>query len=272
MKHIKLFEQHLKESIIHAKDFSAIKNEIKERLFPGLPEPGRMPHPPMGGRPGAIPPPPPGMRPPRGMRPPMGGPPMPRAEITIQELNTIAKKHTDDLFFQTFDEYLEWIHMNELPLGDMVKGQMPAFAYYDERNDLLMVVFDKMHVGGDYISITPPDLDFIEEMLEHESVHQGQKGKREEVGYTDDRPFIDPANNLAGYFEDKDEVMAFSQSIARSLKAMPWVNSFEDAIKELDNHRLWKKKISELVDEKTKKRYMKYIYMYLKDYFNNGRI
>ena len=66
------------------------------------------------------------------------------------------------------------------------------------------------------------------------------------------------------YFSNKDEVMAFAQSVSDMIMDMN-PKSLEEAIKMINRTPLWRP--IQKVDEKTKKRYKKYIYLYLEREF-----
>jgi len=106
-------------------------------------------------------------------------------------------------------------------------------------------------------------LDHIYHMLKHEVIHIGQFARRpEEVPF--DLP--DPSDQKA-YFSNKDEVMAFSHSMADMLMSAPKdYSSPSKAMEDLNSLRLYTT-IKKNVDAKTLKRYHKYIYQYLEKEF-----
>jgi len=117
--------------------------------------------------------------------------------------------------------------------------------------------------GGPRVVISLPRidkraLDHIFHMLKHEAIHIGQYSRRPDDVET---PMNDPKDQGA-YFSNKDEVMAFSHSIADMLLSAGQYDNVEDAIGDLDTVRLYNT-IKKSVDSKTLKRYHKYIYAYL---------
>jgi hypothetical protein len=88
-------------------------------------------------------------------------------------------------------------------------------------------------------------------------VHVGQWSRRR-VHQAGPNPM-----DRAAYFSNKDEIMAFSQSIADQLIAMG-ARTPQEAIKQLSSLRLYLD-IKRNVDSRTLKRYHKYIYLYLEE-------
>lgn len=100
----------------------------------------------------------------------------------------------------------------------------------------------------------------IEDVLHHEMIHVNQHSKR-----TIDKGLANP-NNRKDYYEDSDEIMAFSYSIAKELlnHGVKTPKAGIDMISRRNRIRLYddiKKNVSETV----LKKYHKYIYLYLED-------
>jgi len=95
-------------------------------------------------------------------------------------------------------------------------------------------------------------------MLKHENIHIGQQSRRIDSGSKLPNP-----NNRKEYFSDPDEVMAFSQSIVDKIMDESPKN-MKDAISYLKRNRLYND-IKFNVDEKTLKKYHKYIFLYLEN-------
>jgi hypothetical protein len=72
-------------------------------------------------------------------------------------------------------------------------------------------------------------------------------------------------SDKGSYFADKDEIMAFAQTISDMIMTFRPKN-IEEAKKELKFNHLWND-IKRSIDDKTKKRYLKYIYLYLEKEF-----
>lgn len=168
-----------------------------------------------------------------------------RSEVMFNQVVEVGKKHKVDVVnYRTF--------YNDLPEDDKKTAppsHAPCFALVNPVNDLPRVVINVP-------SIDRRMLDHIHHMLKHENVHVGQIS-RKKVRHTN---MVDP-NDQKGYFSDKDEVMAFSQSIVDMLMDQK-PKTKEEAIKGLRYNRLYND-IKRSVDKKTLNRYHKYIYLYL---------
>jgi hypothetical protein len=103
----------------------------------------------------------------------------------------------------------------------------------------------------------------IGDILKHEQIHTIQYSKR-----PFETPLPEPKDKKK-YFADKDEVMAFAFSVAKEIVSMfPEVKTpkegFDKLIENPRRFRLYGD-IKENTDEKTLKRYHKYIFLYLED-------
>lgn len=103
----------------------------------------------------------------------------------------------------------------------------------------------------------------IDHIIQHELVHIGQKDRG--WGAT---TLADP-NDSKNYFSNKYEIMAFSQSISNELINMMRVRSTKEGMLKLDRTQVWAT-IKKSVSEETLRRYKKYIYLYLVDYFTSA--
>lgn len=108
--------------------------------------------------------------------------------------------------------------------------------------------------------VTKKDIDFAYHMLKHENIHVVQKN-RSGGRYGE---YLGDIRDAKKYFSYKNEIMAFSQSIADILlmRYPDEIRNIEDAMKSLDTVWIWNS-VKRSVDEKTLKRYKKYIYLYL---------
>lgn len=99
-------------------------------------------------------------------------------------------------------------------------------------------------------------------MLKHENIHIQQYGKKKvpEAG-----EFMGNISNKKEYFSNKDEVMAFSQSISDMIMDQN-PKDINDAIRKLKFNPLYKD-IQKSVDIEILQRYKKYIYLYLEKEF-----
>lgn len=104
----------------------------------------------------------------------------------------------------------------------------------------------------------------VGDILKHEQIHVGQHSRRPNVNL----PLPEPKDRKS-YFSNKDEVMAFAFSVAKEVVSMlPAVKTPKEGIDGLiRNSRRFRlyDDIKRNVDEKTLKRYHKYIYLYLED-------
>jgi hypothetical protein len=82
-----------------------------------------------------------------------------------------------------------------------------------------------------------------------------------------DSEFLGDVRDLKKYFSNKDEVMAFSQSISDMIMGRGPKN-LKDAIQRIKNNELYND-IKKHVDEEILKRYQKYIFLYLEKEFEN---
>jgi hypothetical protein len=167
--------------------------------------------------------------------------------LEIDDLKAIGDHNGIEIV--TYDEFLE-----ELP--DDVKHTAPP-----RRAGLFALV--NPNTGGPRVVVAIPkidkkSIDHIYHMLKHEVIHVEQFKRR-----PDDVPhkLPDPSDQNA-YFSNKDEVMAFSHSIADMLRMSGKYTEAEEAMQNLGTIRLYNT-INKSVDPKTLKRYHKYIYAYL---------
>ena len=98
-------------------------------------------------------------------------------------------------------------------------------------------------------------------MVKHENIHIGQKSRRDNKNIGE---YLGDVSNTKEYFSNKDEVMAFAQSVSDMVMDKN-PKSMEEAIKMIERTPLWVP--IKTVDEKIKKRYKKYIYLYLEREF-----
>lgn len=110
----------------------------------------------------------------------------------------------------------------------------------------------------------------LDDIIQHERIHS-QQSNRMSIEYTLPNP-----NNRKEYFSNKDEVMAFSWTIANSLHKIS--RDIKDATDKLSDvkkggmvqseyFQLWKA-ITSVCDESIINRYRKYIYQYLEKMFS----
>jgi hypothetical protein len=131
---------------------------------------------------------------------------------------------------------------------------VPAFALVNPDTNKPRVVLGLGHVDKRL-------LDHIYHMLKHENIHIGQKSRSGGKGQGEG---MNPLDRKA-YFSNKDEIMAFSQSISDMLmESNP--KDVKSALLGLNRNPLWND-IKRAVDNDTLQRYKKYIYLYLEREF-----
>ncbi len=104
----------------------------------------------------------------------------------------------------------------------------------------------------------PPYKEIVNDIMGHEMIHKEQSGRRK-IEYALPSP-----TNKNKYFSNKDEIMAFSWTIANEISRGS--NSIKDSLKKLKFNKIWID-IERYCDEKIENRYKKYIYLYLEDIF-----
>jgi hypothetical protein len=178
---------------------------------------------------------------------------LPRLKYTLSfdDIKEVGEKH--DIEVVNYDTFL-----NDLPTEQMKKDApprgVPAFG-------LVNPVTHKARIVLNTNTIDQRLLDYVYHMLKHENVHVGQKSRKKDKSAGE---FLGDVTKTKEYFSNKDEVMAFAQSVSDMVMDM-YPKSLEQAIKMIDRTPLWRP--IQTVDEKTKKRYKKYIYLYLEREF-----
>ena len=145
---------------------------------------------------------------------------------------------------------------------------IPFFAlFHPIRKKPMFVVCDKN------VFRFMPMKEIMSDIIGHEKVHAEQTLRRGDLEFN----LPDPRDRKA-YFSNKEEVMAFAFTIANGLSKTN--RSLETAMRELDipfnprsamrpaEHTMLWNDIKRNCDEKTIKRYRKYIYLYLEKIFN----
>lgn len=187
--------------------------------------------------------------------------------IPFDEFVSMGKKYDVDII--KLNDY-----KNNLP-GDSEKLtipsdndmlRMPMFGYVNPRTNKITMVFSN-NVTHFIIQF----LFFFKQILKHESVHLGQASRR--PSQTTGEYFGD-VNDRKKYFENKDEIMAFANTFVNGFMFFKQPKTFEDAKiimkKYLRNEedRMWVD-IKDNVDNETLKKYLKYIYLYLEQEFQD---
>jgi hypothetical protein len=141
----------------------------------------------------------------------------------------------------------------------------PVFGFFREDGIICVVVtgLDRRGIEG-IPHISAMNLGFINHIIQHESIHTEQWRRREgKMEYT----LPDPKDSRA-YFSNKDEIMAFSQSMIEMMMSHEGLRNISQLKELLDRNRLWQDIKKSGVSEEVKKRYLKYIYQYAEQYLN----
>lgn len=209
----------------------------------------------------------------------------------IFEAVIIPAKIEDDTQVNSFESAVEFGQRNDFDvveydefynsLGESDKRTappsrgVPFFAlFHPERKRPMFVVCDKN------VFRFMPMKEIISDIIGHEKVHAEQAIRRGGLEFN----LPDPRDRKA-YFSNKEEVMAFAFTIANGLSKTN--RSLEEAMSQLDSqgndnfrgmgmrpaeHTMLWSDIKRNCDEKTIKRYRKYIYLYLeKMYLSNEK-
>lgn len=170
--------------------------------------------------------------------------------ISIDQANMIAWNH--DVKFKRYDEFYRSLPDN---LKHTAPPQnTPLFGYIDEENNVTIV----LSIPG----IGFRELGFISHMIQHESIHKGQWERRDNVEYT-----LPDANDRTKYFSNKDEIMAFSQSIIEIMLSHQRIREMSQLRELLKTNPLYND-IKKVVSDDVLKKYNKYIYQYAEQYLN----
>jgi hypothetical protein len=138
----------------------------------------------------------------------------------------------------------------------------PFFAlFHPIRKRAMFVVVNKNVVG-----MFPGFKDIVDDIIGHERIHMEQSSRKGDIKYELPSPMDKKA-----YFSNKDEIMAFSWTIANDLSKVS--RSVESAMNTLNTGlrsqggMIWSD-IKKYCDDDIIKRYKKYIYLYLDKIFN----
>ncbi len=179
-----------------------------------------------------------------------------KVSLTGKQLAEIGSKHDIEVVdYKTFHK--------ELPNDEMRRtappSHVPLFALVNEETGKVRIVVNTHSVNED-------QLDFIYHMAKHENVHIGQLKSSEKSGHKRKLGGMD-ITDMNKYFSDKDEVMAFAQSVVDMVMSKS-PKSYQDALRILPSIRLWKDIKGFVKSPEILNRYKKYIYLYLEKEFN----
>ena len=181
--------------------------------------------------------------------------------ISLDEANDIAEEHG-----VTFIDYSDFYDSLSPELKHTAPPQTtPVFGFFREDGMICIIVTGMDRMG---IARTPHisgmNLGFINHIIQHESIHTEQWRRRgDKVKYT----LPDPKDSKA-YFSNKDEIMAFSQSMIEMMMSHEGLRDISQLRKLLSRNPLWMDIKKSGVSEDVKKKYLKYIYQYAEQYLN----
>lgn len=175
--------------------------------------------------------------------------------ISFDEFVKIGNKYDIEIVdYHTF--------ISELPekMKEDAPAPQPIFG-------LVNPVTHKIRIVVLFKQIDSRMLDAIYGIIKHENIHIGQLSRKKDKSKSE---FYGDVRDLKSYFSNKDEIMAFSQTIVDMImNGNP--KSLEEAKSKLKYNKLWHD-IKLNVDNLIKKRYLKYIYLYLEKEFEKINI
>lgn len=174
--------------------------------------------------------------------------------ITFDQLKEIGLKH--DIEVVDYDTFYAELPSDKMRDDAPPKGTYPFFGLCNPVTHKARMVLVRH-------KLSPKDLDFAYHMLKHENVHVGQKTKKKDKSSGE---FLGDMSDTKSYFSNKDEVMAFAQSVSDMVMSKN-PKTLEQAIKLLDGIGMYQH-IKRTVDIDIFNRYKKYIYLYLEKEFN----
>jgi len=198
----------------------------------------------------------------------------------IFEAVIIPQKLESDLIINSFDSLVEYGTQNGFDVvefdefynslseadkkGAPPRRGAPFFAlFHPERKKAMFVICDR-----NIIRVIPNFKEIVNDIIGHENVHHEQTRRKGDVEYSLPSP-----NDKKAYFSNKEEIMAFSWTIANDLSKTN--NDIKSAFADLDtvgrtqSKQIWTD-IKRVCDTDVIRRYQKYIYMYLEDIFNKN--
>lgn len=162
-----------------------------------------------------------------------------------------------------YDEFYN--SLNDVDKKTAPPRNTPFFALFSPARKKPMFVL----VAKDVFKYMYNFKEIMLDIIGHERVHQQQSLRKGDIQYALPSPL-----NKKEYFSNKEEIMAFSWTIANDLSKV--TNNVDSAIKKLKSGLnsqggcIWTD-IKKYCDEKTINRYKKYIYLYLDKIFNKEK-
>ena len=185
--------------------------------------------------------------------------------ISYNEFKTIAEKYGIEVV--TYDEFI-----SDYP-KEYLKD-VPSFLEVRTGGDVLGMVNPvtnnvRLIFADEEVVINGYSFSHLMRMIKHEFIHlkQALRKKTKKSG-----EYYGDSKDYNKYFTNKDEIMAFANTIVLTYLSYRNPNDFESAKKDIERHLKIDptyKIIKNNVDEKTLNRYKKYIYLYLEQEFNS---
>jgi hypothetical protein len=185
----------------------------------------------------------------------------------IDEFALMGKKYDVDII--KLNDFMNNLPSDDenlsIPSDDDMR-QMPMFGYVDPRTNKITIVF-----SNNVTHFMLQFLFFFKQILKHEGVHLGQASRR--PSQTTGEYFGDVMDGKK-YFENKDEIMAFANTLVSDFMVFKNPETLDDAKRIMKRYlksgedRMWLE-IKNSVDNETLKKYLKYIYLYLEQEFEN---
>jgi hypothetical protein len=171
-----------------------------------------------------------------------------------EDLQEYARENNCEII--TYDEF--WEKLPEKYKSDAPPRGTPFFGFYDSIHRMPTIVCSPLFFKHMPVHMANS---MLGDVMRHEVIHAKQ---HEKSGY---REYILPKpKDPESYFSDKNEIMAFSWSIANELSK--YRGDFDSAIKGLNSNPTWNRiKFAIGRDSNIKNRYLKYIYLYLEEIF-----
>jgi hypothetical protein len=173
--------------------------------------------------------------------------------VDFDKVKSIGDKY--DVEIVDYDTFYSELPNDQLRKDAPTKGAISVFGLVNPNTHKARLVLQVPQLDRGLLQMAY-------HMLKHENIHVGQMKRKKDKSKGE---FLGDIRDLKAYFSNKDEVMAFSQSVVDMIMDKN-PKSFEEAKSELNSVRLWSD-IKRNVDDKTKKRYIKYIYLYLEKEF-----
>jgi hypothetical protein len=174
-----------------------------------------------------------------------------------------AKRFGDDNDFKVvdYDEFYNSLSEKNKKTAPPKWG-IPFFAVFNPNIEKIMFVVCDENAFS-FLDMKK----IIGDIIPHEKIHSEQHKKRNKLIYNLPNPML-----RKEYFSNKDEIMAFSWTIANGLFKSS--NNIRDAVEKLnlkgynnsEHMTIWRT-IKSLCDEKIINRYKKNIYLYLEDMY-----